>query len=436
MTATSPPVTTGSAAEEHLAPRQRTGAFGKNGWVRFTLMLLSRGYLAVMATLAAIALLPALLGWHPMIVLSGSMEPTISVGDVVVLSDIPTDQSYGDGMVVAFDTVTVGDQPIIKLHRIVETTEAGFVTQGDANEDRDSGTRTENDMHGAGRLLIPYIGLPVYWMGRDALALTAWVLGTLIAVALAVHSPSRSRRAEQVAIAAMAVAAITAGFASPSAHAYAAFSARTTTAATWGTAALPTIAIGRADAFSLLAADSVSDGLFTFTDVAGSVGTTPGTTISNFSFLDSHGPLERNTSAARAAMTDARTLAAALEARTATPRTGTLIGRTTPGVYSWTALNASGTITLDAGGDPSARFVFIANSLTVANNTTVVLTNGATSANVYWRIRGGGATLNTSTLRGTIIADGSITASTATVTGRLISLHGSISANRYDISRP
>lgn len=436
MTATIPPETPGTA-EEHTAPRQSAGAFGKDGWVRFSLMLLSRGYLTVMATLAVIALLPALLGWRPMIVLSGSMEPTISVGDIVALSDVPADQSYGDGMVVAFDSVTVGDEPIIKMHRIVQTTDEGFVTQGDANEDRDSGIRTENDMHGAGRLLIPYIGLPVYWMGRDALALTAWILGTLVAVALAVPSPSRSRRAEQVAIAAMAVAAITIGFASPSAHAYAAFSARTTTAATWGTATLPTIAIGRADTFSLLAATSVSDGLFTFTDVAGSVGTTPGTTISNFSFLDSYGSLERNTNAARAAMTDARVLAAALEARTATPRTGTLTGHSTPGVYSWAALNASGTITLDAGGDPSARFVFIANSLSVANNTNVVLANGATSANVYWRIRGGGgATLNTSTLRGTVIADGSITASTATVTGRLISLNGSISANRYTIGRP
>lgn len=79
--------------------------------------------------------------------------------------------------------------------------------------------------------------------------------------------------------------------------------------------------------------------------------------------------------------------------------------------------------------------MFIANSLSVANNTTVVLANGATAANVYWRIRGG-ANLNTSSLRGTVLADGSITAASTTVVGRLVSFNGSISANRYTISRP
>lgn len=412
-----------------------TGAFGRDGWARFALMLLARSYLTMMASLAIIALLPVLLGWRPMVILSGSMEPTISTGDVVLLSDLPTGEAYGDGMVVAFDAMDVDDEPIVKMHRIVETVEGGFETRGDANEDRDSGIRAEDELHGAGRLLVPFIGLPVYWMGRDLLALSAWVLGTLVAVGLALPTPGRSRRSEQVAIAALAVGAMVAGFASPSAHAYAAFTVRTTTSASWGTAALPTIAIGRTEPFSLLAATSVSDGVLTFTDVAGNVGTTPGTTISNFSILDGYGSLERNTGAARSAMTDARTLATALEARPATPRTGLLTGRVTPGVYSWGALNASGTITLDAGRDPSARFVFIASSLSVANSTNVVLTNGATAKNVYWRIRGG-ATLNTSTVRGTVLADGSITASTATVAGRLVSFTGSISANRFLISSP
>lgn len=435
MTTTLPPKDADASVPEHPTPEPSSGAFGRDGWARFALLLVSRGYLAVMATLAIIALLPILLGWRPMIILSGSMEPTISVGDVVLISDVPTGQTYGDGMVVAFETVTVDDEPIIKMHRIVETRDDGFVTQGDANADRDSGTLTESEIQGAGRLLVPFIGLPVYWMGRDPLALAAWMLGTLVAVGLALPTPSRARRSEQVVIAALAAAAIVAGAVSPSAHAYAAFSARTTTSATWGAAALPPIAIGRAEPFSLLAATSVSDGLFTFTDISGSIGTTPGTTISNFSVLDRYGSLERNTSAARVAMADARTLATALEARPATPRTGILTGRVTPGTYSWNALSTSGTITLDAGGDPSARFVFIANSLTVANNTNVVLANGATATNVYWRIRGG-ATLNTSTLRGTLLADGAITANTATVSGRLISLNGSISANRYTISQP
>jgi len=435
MTAPIPLRRTRRTAEESSASSRASGAFGRDGWVRFVLLLLSRAYLTVMATLAIIALLPVLCGWRPMVILSGSMEPTISVGDVVLLSDLPPGETYGEGLVVAFDAVDADGAPIIKMHRIAETVDGVFITQGDANRDPDSGIRTEDDLHGAGRLLVPFIGLPAYWIGRDPLALVAWILGTLVTMVLAFPTPSRPRRAEHAAVAALTVAAITAGLASPSAQAYAAFSVRTTTSATWSAAALPAIAIGRADPFSLLAATSVTDGVLSFTDVDGSVGTTPGTTISNFSILDRYASLERNTSAARNAMADARTLATALEARKATPRTGTLTGRVTPGTYSWTTLSASGNITVDAGGDPSARFVFIANSLTVANGTHVELAGGATSANIFWRIRGN-ATLNTSSLRGTLLADGAISASTTTVVGRLVSFNSSITAGRYLISRP
>ncbi|MDN3311135.1 signal peptidase I [Microbacterium oryzae] len=435
MATTVPAQNIGSAAEERTAPRRLAGVLGRDGWPRFALMLVSRGYLLVMATLIVVAVLPLLLGWRPMVILSGSMEPTVSPGDVVLVSDVPEGETYGEGMVIAFDTVSVEDQPVVKVHRITEVRDDGFVTQGDANADRDSGVRIEADVRGAGRLLVPFIGSPVYWMGHDLPALAAWLLATLVAVGLAVPPSPGPRRPGQATVAVLALAAVAAGSASPSVHAYAAFSTRTGTAASWHAAALPAIAPGRLAPFSLLAANSVTDGWLTFTQIAGDIGTTPGTNVTNVSFPDSHGAIEKNTAAARNAMTDARTLATSLEARPAAPRANSLTGRVTPGTYSAGALSASGTITLDAGGDSSARFVFIGSSLTVANNTNVVLANGASAANVYWRIRGG-ATLNTSTLRGTVLADGSITANTATLTGRLVSFNGSISASRYLITAP
>lgn len=416
-------------------PAPAAGAFGNDGWIRFGLMLLSRAYLAVVAALAAITLLPTLLGWQPMIILSGSMEPTISPGDVVLVADIPEGESYRDGMVVAFESAGVGDASVIKVHRIVETREDGFVTRGDANRDPDSGIRIETDIRGAGRILVPYIGLPAFWLSQDMLALVGWILGTLVTVGLAVAPSMRSTRTERVVIGALSVAAIGAWSASPITHAHAAFTMQTSTSASWSVATSSFPTIGRAGPFSLLAATSVSDGVNTSSDVAGSIGTTPGTTISHFTAADRHGSLERDTPAARDAMTDARALATALEARPAAPRSGNLSGRVAPGVYSWKALHTSSTITLDAAGDPRAQFVFIADSLAMANNTNVVLANGATATNVFWRVHGA-ADLRTSTLRGTVIADGSITANAATVVGRLVSLNGSISATRYQISNP
>ncbi len=47
----------------------------------------------------------------------------------------------------------------------------------------------------------------------------------------------------------------------------------------------------------------------------------------------------------------------------------------------------SGSIVLDAGGDPNAFFVIRSQAaLTVADGTRVVLTNGAQACAVYWRV--------------------------------------------------
>ena len=62
-----------------------------------------------------------------------------------------------------------------------------------------------------------------------------------------------------------------------------------------------------------------------------------------------------------------------------------------------------------------------------AGNSHIVLTNGASSSNVFWQV-GSSATLGTgSVFKGTIIAYSSITSTTsATVDGRLIALNGAV----------
>ena len=70
---------------------------------------------------------------------------------------------------------------------------------------------------------------------------------------------------------------------------------------------------------------------------------------------------------------------------------GDQAGKTyTPGLYTTAAaITNTGTITLDAAGDPSARFVFqIGAALSSAASTKVVLANGALANNVYWQVVG------------------------------------------------
>ena len=130
---------------------------------------------------------------------------------------------------------------------------------------------------------------------------------------------------------------------------------------------------------------------------------------------------------------------------TGLPSSGALagqIGHTTiyPGVWttSGPVLITAGDVTLDAKGDPNARFVFqIGTILTVglpATPCNVILKGGAKASNIFWVVEGTGVYLEPSgggTFEGTIIATNFIHVSTAgyvnpvTVNGRLISLNAS-----------
>jgi ice-binding like protein len=106
------------------------------------------------------------------------------------------------------------------------------------------------------------------------------------------------------------------------------------------------------------------------------------------------------------------------------------IGTTTkaPGVYcSASGIGVTGALTLDAGNDTSATFVFQAGS-TLITAGNVVLINGAKAGNVYWVV-GSSATLGTgSQWQGNIIALTSITlVDNATLIGRALARNGSVS---------
>ena len=85
-------------------------------------------------------------------------------------------------------------------------------------------------------------------------------------------------------------------------------------------------------------------------------------------------------------------------------------------------LLSSGSVTLNAEGNPNAVFIFqIGSTLITGSNTSVSLINGAQACNVFWQV-GSSATLGTGTrFVGTIMASASITANTAaTIHGRLL----------------
>lgn len=109
-----------------------------------------------------------------------------------------------------------------------------------------------------------------------------------------------------------------------------------------------------------------------------------------------------------------------------------------PGVYqAASAMALTGTVTLDAQGDPNAVFVFQAGStLITASSSTVALVGGAQACNVFWQV-GSSATLGTSTtFVGTVIALTSISLQTAaTVQGRVLARNGQVSLDTNTITQ-
>ena len=110
----------------------------------------------------------------------------------------------------------------------------------------------------------------------------------------------------------------------------------------------------------------------------------------------------------------------------------------TSGVYCFSSsAQLTGTLTLDAQGDPDAVFIFqIGSTLTTASNSSVNLINAAQACNVFWQV-GSSATLGTTTsFQGNILALTTITANTgATVDGRLLARNGAVNLDSNTITR-
>lgn len=207
-----------------------------------------------------------------------------------------------------------------------------------------------------------------------------------------------------------------------------------------GPAAQTAVALATAAPLAVLAKTSItSTGATTIT---GDIGTSPGATITGFPPATLTGTQHAGDAAAALARTDlstafdtTRLLANGIGIR------GDIGGLTLrPGLYkSTTDMSiSSANLTLDAGGDATAVFIFqIEGDLTVAAARSIVLTNGAVAANVFWEVNGSVNLGSTSTFVGTILADKSVTmGNAATLTGRALSRNGNATLDTNTIATP
>jgi hypothetical protein len=143
--------------------------------------------------------------------------------------------------------------------------------------------------------------------------------------------------------------------------------------------AQPQVDLGTATSFAVLAGATVTNTGPSI--VSGDLGVSPGTAITGFPpGLVINGTQHSADAVALQAQSDLTTAYNDAAGRTpATPVTGDLGGQIlAPGVYNAaSSMSLTGTVTLDAQGDPNEVFIFQAGStLTTASNSTVALIGG------------------------------------------------------------
>lgn len=201
-------------------------------------------------------------------------------------------------------------------------------------------------------------------------------------------------------------------------------------------------AMGTEQSFAVLGGSTVTNTGSSV--ITGNLGLHPGTVITGFT-PGGPGLVTGETHAADAvalqAQTDTTATYVDLAAQACDTTISADLGGTTltPGVYcSASSMGLTGALTLDAGGDPSAVWVFQAGStLTTAVNSSVVLTNGADACNVFWQV-GSSATLGaTTSFVGNIFALTSITLNNgASVSGRVLARNGAVTLDNNTITAP
>jgi len=196
--------------------------------------------------------------------------------------------------------------------------------------------------------------------------------------------------------------------------------------------------LGTADPFAVLAGSTVTN--TGATNIQGNLGVSPGTAITGFppgSVSGTTNPGNAIAAQAQADLVTAYNFAAGQSG--GTNLTGQNLGSLTltPGVYSFaSSAQLTGTLTLNAQGNPNAVFIFqIGSTLTTASNSSVVFSNGGDGDSVFWQV-GSSATLGTDTaFAGDILALTSITLDTGAdiEDGRALAINGAVTLDTNDV---
>lgn len=136
---------------------------------------------------------PEVFGYSQYIVTSGSMEPEMAVGDLVL---VKSESEYKAGDVVTF----IESSGAVVTHRIIGTVEDMFITKGDANNTEDGELLLPENIVGKVQLVLPGAGNAVAFL-RSPLGLLIIIVAGFLLIKLpdwtgTLKTKARGRHAE------------------------------------------------------------------------------------------------------------------------------------------------------------------------------------------------------------------------------------------------
>ena len=141
-----------------------TNLVNRSGVALFYSGLLAATALLVFGTLSVIAVLPMIIpGYTSASITSGSMMPTLRIGDVVIAVD------HG-GAEIEPGTIVVYEDPRkhdLVTHRVVSINPDGsYITKGDVNGAPDPEPIPAANIRGRARWIVPFVGLLRVWAAQ------------------------------------------------------------------------------------------------------------------------------------------------------------------------------------------------------------------------------------------------------------------------------
>jgi signal peptidase len=99
--------------------------------------------------------------YEVLIVRSGSMEPTLATGGIVIVD-------RNDHVLRVGDIASFREPDGVVTHRVIGLDDRGYVTGGDANASRDPGTRPQSTVYGSFVFALPLLGYLIYVLEQPA----------------------------------------------------------------------------------------------------------------------------------------------------------------------------------------------------------------------------------------------------------------------------